>query len=276
MDKTTIYSIGAFAKLTSVTERTLRYYDRKGLLRPSSYNAQGHRMYSDRDLFRLQEILSLKYLDYSLEEIAQYLDRPNMDFLSSLTEQYELLQQKKRHIEAVLSTIERTKAIAQDTSSLDSQLIIMIIHSIQHEEDMKSWLSERLPDKFVSSIFMKDKTAEERLELDRYFVTTLNDISAMHKQGYPPHHSEVLEKGRGILQMMEEGLGINIMEVQGLLLKNEARQALEADSDPLDLMLFLNIWTPEEELFLANMFELLLSDYLRSNCNEGGDDLEQA
>ena len=63
------YKTGEFAKLANVTERTLRYYDKIGLLKPSSILSNGYRQYTDSDLLKLQKILSLKHLGFSIEEI---------------------------------------------------------------------------------------------------------------------------------------------------------------------------------------------------------------
>ena len=64
------YTTGEFARMAHVTIRTIRYYDKKGLLKPSFVNESGYRMYSDEDFLRLQKILSLKYLGFSLKEIS--------------------------------------------------------------------------------------------------------------------------------------------------------------------------------------------------------------
>jgi len=58
---------------TGVTTRTLRFYDRKGLPKPSHLSESGRRFYTDKDLLTLQNILVLKYLGYSLDEIRTML-----------------------------------------------------------------------------------------------------------------------------------------------------------------------------------------------------------
>lgn len=63
------YSTGKFAKLANVTERTIRYYDKIGLLKPSFVMENGYRRYTQSDLLKLQKILSLKHMGFSLEEI---------------------------------------------------------------------------------------------------------------------------------------------------------------------------------------------------------------
>src|SRR5438105_224203 len=63
------YHIGQFASKASVSIRTLRYYDSVGLLAPSHYTEAGYRLYTSEDLVSLQQILALKFLGFSLEEI---------------------------------------------------------------------------------------------------------------------------------------------------------------------------------------------------------------
>ena len=67
------YKTGKFAKLANVSERTIRYYDKIGLLKPSFVMENGYRQYSDLDLLKLQKILSLKHLGFSIEEIFLWL-----------------------------------------------------------------------------------------------------------------------------------------------------------------------------------------------------------
>ncbi|HEY5002165.1 MAG TPA: MerR family transcriptional regulator, partial [Ktedonobacteraceae bacterium] len=67
------YHSSQFAQKASVTVRTLRYYDKVGLLSPSLYTESGYRLYTNEDLLRLQNILALKFLGFSLEEIRALL-----------------------------------------------------------------------------------------------------------------------------------------------------------------------------------------------------------
>lgn len=99
------YSIGEFAKLTGITERTLRHYDQIGLLKPSEYTEHGHRKYNNHSIAELQKILMLKFLDLSLEEISEYLKQPEQDFSKILDHQARMLEEKRKQIETVLQTI---------------------------------------------------------------------------------------------------------------------------------------------------------------------------
>jgi DNA-binding transcriptional MerR regulator len=67
------WKVGELAKLTGLTIRTLRFYDQIRLFSPSGQTESGHRLYDELDLSRLQQILSLKELGLSLEEIKAAL-----------------------------------------------------------------------------------------------------------------------------------------------------------------------------------------------------------
>ena len=69
MHKDGYYSSGEFAKKANVSVRTIRYYDQQNILKPSLLTEEGVRFYTDSDFTRLQQILLLKYLGFSLEEI---------------------------------------------------------------------------------------------------------------------------------------------------------------------------------------------------------------
>ena len=71
MDKEKLYSSGEFAKMAHITKKTLRYYDEHNILKPVVRNENGNRYYSDADFARLQQIILLKYLGFSLDDIKE-------------------------------------------------------------------------------------------------------------------------------------------------------------------------------------------------------------
>lgn len=95
-----VYKVGEFAGLTGVSIRTLHHYDRLGLLRPSSRSEAGYRLYTARDLLRLQQIVTLRYLGFSLAAIGEILDRPDFDLEASLRIQGDVIRDR-------ISTLER-------------------------------------------------------------------------------------------------------------------------------------------------------------------------
>ena len=99
-----VYRVGELAGLTGVSVRTLHHYDRIGLLRPSRQTDGGHRLYADRDLLRLQQVLTLRYLGFPLKQIGELLDRPGFDIVASLGAQRRALRDR-------ISELERIEAV---------------------------------------------------------------------------------------------------------------------------------------------------------------------
>lgn len=88
------YRIGELAAATGISVRTLHHYDHIGLLRPSARTEGGQRRYGERDLLRLQQIMTLRLLGFSLKEIATVLDQPHYDLVRSLGIQWGAIRMR--------------------------------------------------------------------------------------------------------------------------------------------------------------------------------------
>jgi len=102
----TTLKVGALAKRTGLTVRTLHHYDEIGLLAPTQRTASGHRLYGEAELERLQQIASLKQLGLTLDEIRDCLTRPQYSLERVLTLQIERLQEQIHQQERLRSLIE--------------------------------------------------------------------------------------------------------------------------------------------------------------------------
>ena len=81
--------------ITAVSIRTLRYYDEIGLLKPTELTETGYRLYDNKALEKLQEILFFKELEIPLIDIKKIMDAPNYDKEQILITQKALLEQKR-------------------------------------------------------------------------------------------------------------------------------------------------------------------------------------
>ena len=93
------------SKLAGVSIRTLRYYDEIGLLKPTATTEAGYRLYSDKDLERLQEIMFFKEMELPLESIKQLLEDPNMDKQEMLRMQQAVLEKKRNRLNGIIELI---------------------------------------------------------------------------------------------------------------------------------------------------------------------------
>ncbi len=95
-------TVNAVSKRTGVSIRTLQYYDKIGLLKATAYTESGYRLYDDRALERLQQILLFRELEFPLKDIQRILSSPGFDRSKALQQQIELLTLKKEHIENLI------------------------------------------------------------------------------------------------------------------------------------------------------------------------------
>ncbi len=123
------YTSGEFAKKANVTIRTIRFYDRQGILKPSKVGENGYRLYTDEDFGRLQRILSLRYLGFSLDEImAMPMGDDADDVARSLAIQRDLLQKKIRHLESMNRALEDAQRMVGESRQVDWSRILHLIH----------------------------------------------------------------------------------------------------------------------------------------------------
>lgn len=94
------------AKLTGVSVRTLHYYDEIGLLRPTAVSDAGYRLYDDKALEKLQQILFFRELEMPLEGIKAILENPDLDRDELLRSQKKLLVLKKQRLERIIAGID--------------------------------------------------------------------------------------------------------------------------------------------------------------------------
>ena len=94
-----LYRVGQLAELTGLTVRTLHHYDDVGLLSPSRRSGAGYRLYAGDDVTRLYEILALRQLGLSLEQIS--------DAVNGTTSLEEMLVAHADHVDAQLVAMQR-------------------------------------------------------------------------------------------------------------------------------------------------------------------------
>ena len=125
------YKTGQFARLANVSERTIRYYDKIGLLKPSFVMENGYRQYSDLDLLKLQKILSLKHLGFSIEEIfPMVMDNTNLK--ESFELQIDLIEDKISHLQSLKDALKK----ASQSSDLSWNMILSLVQLSNEETNI--------------------------------------------------------------------------------------------------------------------------------------------
>jgi DNA-binding transcriptional MerR regulator len=200
----TEYTVKEFAKFTGVTERTLRYYDKVGLLKPSNYSEKGHRLYQLDDLGKVQKILTLKYLGYSLSEIKKNIKENSDNYLrDTLNQQKEMLIKKREEIDAIIQTISEAEELVQG-NEVSSELLLTIIHSIQHEQIQKRFFAEHMSKDFVKQAFLETMSKEERFGIEKRLVDILSKYHDLKQRGLRPEAHLVQELTKQLFILLKE------------------------------------------------------------------------
>ncbi len=154
-------TVGKADKKMGVTVRTLQYYDREGLLHPSAESEGGRRLYSNKDLVILHQIISLKSLGFSLKDIKGRLNslKTPDEVADALTEQEDEIRQKIEQLQASLSEIEQLKVEVLQIQTVDFKKYVDIIVNLQMKNESYS-LIKRFDDDtldYIRSQFDKKK-----------------------------------------------------------------------------------------------------------------------
>ncbi|MDO5348383.1 MAG: methyltransferase domain-containing protein [Lachnospiraceae bacterium] len=140
MKKPGYYSSGEFARMAHITLRTVRYYDNNNILKPSLVTESGARFYTDNDFARLQQILLLKFLGFSLDDIREMTtDDSDYHFmLNSLNIQLKLVQDRIEQMQLVEKAIRDTSQAIQQEHSIDWSQMLNLIHLTGMEKSLKN------------------------------------------------------------------------------------------------------------------------------------------
>lgn len=102
------YTIKKLAEIAGVSKRTLRYYDQIDLLKPNELNKSNYRIYNEKNVNQLQQILFYRALGFPLSKIKQIMNDPNFSRLEALKSQREMLIEQQSEINKLLTNINQT------------------------------------------------------------------------------------------------------------------------------------------------------------------------
>ena len=139
------WKVGELAKMAGLTVRTLRFYDQIGLFSPSGHSDSGYRLYTETDISRLQQILSLKELGLSLEQIKVIMDGDQLSLSDIVSLQMDRLKENIRLQQKLLHELENVSSRMQRNELLTVENFTKIMQTMRmnHEkffvERKSSW-----------------------------------------------------------------------------------------------------------------------------------------
>ncbi len=172
-----------FAKRAGVTVRTLHHYDRLDLLRPTSYTQAGYRLYSERQFARLQQIVTLKFIGFSLKDIKELLNRESFDLADALKIQRNILKDKRMRIDSAVKAIEKAED-ALSNAETDWEAFAKIVEVITMEHNM-DWVKKYYTEEQLENLSSRwNPEMQEKVSQD--WNDLFNDIREAKANGEDP------------------------------------------------------------------------------------------
>lgn len=181
------YSSGEFARMAQITVRTVRYYDKQNILKPSLVTPTGARFYTEEDFARLQQIMLLKYLGFSLEDIRELtVNDSDYSYLEhSLEQQQNLVRDRIEQLQLVEQAIGETVTEIRQQQNVDWNRMRKLIHLTGMENSLKAQ-------------YRNSTNISARIRLHRLFSS--------NKQGWFPWIYEQCQITEG-MKILELGCG---------------------------------------------------------------------
>lgn len=262
MTKKGFYSSGEFAARAHVSLRTVRYYDRIGLLSPSAHSDAGARLYNDADLGRMQQILLYKYLGFSLDDIREMtMAGADQHFLlETMRVQQKLVQERIGQMQAVAEALSSTMSALQKGQEVDYDHMLALIDSDAMERSLKTQYQN------AANI-----TARIRLH-SLYSTNPLGWFVWLYQQASIQDGMKILEIGCGNGALWQQNLSVLPPHVQIVLSDISAGMIHDVQNRfRNDARFSCMVFDAAHMPFDDNTFDLVIANHMLFYC----DDLSQ-
>jgi len=256
-------TIGEIAKKMNVTVRTLQYYDKEGLLSPSAESEGGRRLYTYKDIIKLHQIQSMKFLGFSLDDIKTRLPSINTveEVSGILSGQAKAVREKINSLTDVLIAIEKLNMEVTQMQSVDWEKYANIVFLLQHKQE-NYWMMKYF-DEALQKYTVKKFTTNADVELSsKKYHSLLQKARELQEQGSAPDSKEsiafakewwefTLKFTSGDIKILNE-----LLQVGGKVSASEWKDKIHLDKEFLEQSLeayFISInYDPTEEGLIIN------------------------
>ncbi|MDR0272688.1 MAG: MerR family transcriptional regulator [Clostridiales bacterium] len=184
-------TVGEVAKKMNTTVRTLQYYDREGLLVPSAESEGGRRLYGAKDIIRLHQIQTMKYLGFSLNDIANRLptiDTPE-EFSEMLTEHASVVREKISSLTESLEAIEALREEVRQIREVDFKKYADIVLCLQRKNEYY-WMIKNFDNKTLDTLTQKYDDDESKKKLQASVSHVVDTAIRYQADGIKPESAE--------------------------------------------------------------------------------------
>ncbi|WP_129727363.1 MerR family transcriptional regulator [Ectobacillus funiculus] len=180
------WKVGELAKQTGLTVRMLHHYDKISLFSPSQYSDTGHRLYTESDIVRLQQIMSLKQLGFALEEIKEIMENRNFNPVEIIKVQLDDVKKRIRLQELLCSRLEKIYELLNSQQEVTPEQFINLIEVINMNKD--KYFTQEQQEKMFEQFGL-----EERKQYVSKWAEITAKIRVEYEKGTPPENLDVTQ-----------------------------------------------------------------------------------
>lgn len=253
------YSSGQFAHMANVSLRTIRFYDKQNILKPSYVTPSGARFYTDSDFAGLQQILLLKYLGFSLNDIREMTihNTDNQYMLNSLNIQKRLIQDRIEQMQLVENAIDNTMLAIQQKQQIDWSQMLELIHLTGVQKSLKTQ-------------YQNAANISARINLHKnYSLNQQGWFPWIYEQCHITEGMKILEIGCGSgalwtenFSKLPEHVEIVLSDISEGMIRDVRRNIGQEDS-----RFSFQVFDCQEIPFPNHSFDLILANHMLFYCN---------
>ncbi|KTD73425.1 MerR family transcriptional regulator [Legionella tucsonensis] len=195
------------SKITGVTVQTLHHYDRIGLLKPSLRQSNGYRIYSEKDLLKLQQIIALKFFGFELSQIKILLSE-DRGALKHFEAQAQVLEQKAASLTSGAKTLRSIVDSVDINESIPWETIIQLIEVYKMAEHLEhDWVKEiYTPDELKQYVaFEKEMKTNNKEEFEKRWHQLLDELKQNMK--HDPDSTIGIQTGKKYMEWVNSVYG---------------------------------------------------------------------
>lgn len=255
----TYYTSGEFAHKAHVSIRTIRYYDQKNLLKPAIRTKSGARKYTDQDFAKLQQILLLKYLGFSLSDIREMTigSGDQQLLVDSLQIQKRLAEERLEEMKNVIAAIDSTSQALQTKNQVDWNKMLDLIHLTSMSQSL--------------SLQYKNATnISARIRLHRDYSTNKEGwFHWLFKQLHLKPGMKVLELGAGNGALWSQNINKAPADVSIILSDISEGMVADAKNEIGNKSEFQYAVIDAQKIpFADNTFDLIIANHMLFYCDD--------
>ena len=248
-----LYQIQEFAALTGVTVKALHHYDSLGLLKPQR-TAAGYRLYAERDMERLEQIVALKFLGLPLKQIKIVLERAALELPDALRMQRKALAEKQEMLARAMRAIMDAEKTMENGKPADLAILKRLIEVIGMQNDidaMKQYYSEE------AWVKVRQRYAAATSYLDHQFAPSDVLLFGRESAGVPPEVHQAAD-ARLVIPMRPGLRSLNVAVAAAMAAGEALRQTSGIDVNESGRRAYAST-TPGLPFSTAKVFSVAMS-----------------